>query len=402
MKFDICVIGAGIVGLATAYQFMKLKQGARIAVVEKENQVAAHQTGHNSGVIHSGIYYKPGSLRALNCKRGYDLLLPFCEEHNIEYDICGKVIVATQKSERPVLDKILTHGKANGLEGIKIISAEETKEKEPYVNAVASIWVPQSGIIDYKDICYKYKELLKNEGHEIYLGQAVQKIELGKEEVNVITTKSEIKCDLVINCAGLYSDTVAKMTMPDIDLKILPFRGEYYELSEERTYLVNNLIYPVPNPHFPFLGVHYTRMIKGGIEAGPNAVLAFRREGYSRWDLDFKELGDILSYKGFHRIAWKYWQQGLGELYRSFSKRAFVNALKHLIPEVGMDDLKRGGSGVRAMACSPDGELVDDFIFLEKKRVINVCNAPSPAATASLAIGETIAHKSIKHLNDLI
>lgn len=401
MKFDVCIIGAGIVGLASAYQLMELQPGISIAVIEKEAEVAMHQTGHNSGVIHSGVYYKPGSLRALNCKRGYDMLLPFCEKYNIQYEICGKVIVATQEEDRPVLDRILKHGQANGLTGIKIISAEETKEKEPYVNAVASIWVPQSGIIHYRDVAKKYEELLSANGHTLYLGHKVLNVIDEPDTVSVVTDKNEISCNLVINCAGLYSDVVAKMTMPDIDLKILPFRGEYYELKKEKEYLVNNLIYPVPNPHFPFLGVHYTRMIKGGIEAGPNAVLAFRREGYSRWDFNYKELSDAISYKGFHRIAWKYWPQGLGEMYRSFSKRAFVNALKHLIPEVGMNDLERGGSGVRAMACGPDGELVDDFIFLEKKRVINVCNAPSPAATASLAVGETIAHKSIKHLNEL-
>lgn len=401
MKFDVCIIGAGIVGLASAYQLMNLKKDLKIAIIDKEPEVAMHQTGHNSGVIHSGVYYKPGSLRALNCRRGYGMLLPFCEEHGIDYDICGKVIVATKEDDRPVLDRILKHGLANGLEGIKIINAEQTKEIEPYVNAVASIWVPQAGIIDYKDVAKKYETLLRSNGQTFYLGQSVVGVKDGENEVVVITSKEEIKCKLAINCAGLYSDVIAKMTMPDIDLKILPFRGEYYELVKERTYLVNNLIYPVPNPHFPFLGVHYTRMIKGGIEAGPNAVLAFKREGYSRWDFDFKELSDALSYKGFHRIAWKYWPQGLDELYRSFSKKAFVKALRHLIPEVGMDDLHRGGSGVRAMACRSDGELADDFIFLEKRRVINVCNAPSPAATASLSVGETIAQKSIKHLNEL-
>jgi len=402
METDVCIIGAGIVGLATAYQLGEQQPGLRIALVEKESSVAQPESGPHSGVIHSGIYYRPGSLRALNCRRGYELLLPFCEQHDIPYEICGKVIVATSEAERPALDKILSHGQANGLEGIRRISREETLEIEPHVNAVESIWAPQAGIVDYKDVAHKYEELILSKGQNILLGHRVEDIQVNNDEVVVITGQQEIKARLVISCAGLYADHVAKMSGAELKAKILPFRGEYYELAEDKQQLVNNLIYPVPNPHFPFLGVHYTRMIKGGIEAGPNAVLAFSREGYSRWDVHWKELAEIFGYSGFRKLAFKYWRQGLDELYRSYSKRAFVRALQHLIPEVGINDLKRGGAGVRAMACGPDGELIDDFLILEQKRVINVCNAPSPAATSSLAIGETIAQKALVHIEDYI
>ncbi len=402
MEADVCIIGAGIVGLATAYQLLEKQNDIRVIILDKELEVAQHQTGHNSGVIHSGIYYKPGSLKALNCRRGYELLLPFCEQNDIPNEICGKVIVATKEEEKPALDKILKHGLANGLEGIRKISKDETLEIEPHVNAIESIWVPQAGIINYKSVANAYKKNILDKGQNILLGHKVIDIKSNQGEVIVVTNNKEIRAKLVINCAGLYSDKIAKMTMPDNKIKILPFRGEYYELAEEKQNLVNNLIYPVPNPNFPFLGVHYTRMIEGGIEAGPNAVLAFSREGYSRWDFNLKELTEVLSYSGFHRLAYKYWRQGLDELYRSYSKKAFVSALQHLIPEVGMDDLKRGGSGVRAMACAPDGELVDDYVILEQKRMINVCNAPSPAATSSLAIGETITEKAIKHIHEYI
>ncbi len=401
-SFDITIIGAGIVGLATAWQISKKQPGLRVAVVEKEPQPAAHQTGHNSGVIHSGIYYKPGGSKAQNCRRGYRYLLEFAQEHGIPLEICGKVIVATRDWELPQLDKIFERGQANGLDGIKIISPEECREIEPHVRAVRAIRVPQSGIIDYGAVTRKYLELAQQVNTTAFFGQAVQHIDIRTEGAFVHTPDHEIQSKLVINCAGLYSDKVAEMTMPEVDLQIIPFRGEYYELVPERQHLVNHLIYPVPNPHFPFLGVHYTRMIHGGIEAGPNAVLAFRREGYSRWDIDWRELSETLRYPGFRRIAQKHWRYGLNELYRSYSKSAFVRALQHLIPEVGEKDLQRGGAGVRAMAATPDGELVDDFLFLRGKRVINVCNAPSPAATASLSIGETVAEMGIEALNETI
>ncbi len=402
MEVDICIIGAGIVGLAAAYQLSELQPDMRIAVIDKETSVARHQTGHNSGVIHSGIYYKPGSLKALNCRRGYHLLLDFCRQHDIPYEITGKVIVATRNEELPALNKILTHGLANGLEGIRQISRAETHEIEPHVEAVSSIFVPQSGIVDYGEVARKYEALIRARGHHMLLGHKVLGITVMDNEAIVQTNQQDVKAGLVIGCAGLYSDRIAKMTMPDFKIKIVPFRGEYYELTPDKHHLVNNLIYPVPNPNFPFLGVHYTRMIKGGIEAGPNAVLAFSREGYSRWDINWRELAETLAYRGFQKLALKYWRQGLDELYRSYSKRAFVTALQHLIPEVGMNDLQRGGAGVRAMALGPEGELIDDYLILERKRVINICNAPSPAATSSLSIGLTIAEKAQQHIKEYI
>jgi len=395
---DITIVGAGIVGLATAYHLSQLRPDLKVAVVEKETTPAAHQTGHNSGVIHSGIYYTPGGSKALNCRRGYHYLLEFAQEHDIPHEVCGKVIVATREWELQSLEHIHKTGQANGLDGIRVISGEECREIEPHVQALRAIWVPQSGIIDYAAVARKYLELATALNTTPYFDQAVESIDCRKDWVYVTTEKTILQSRLLINCAGLYSDKIARMTMPEIDLQIIPFRGEYYELVPERQHLVNNLIYPVPNPNFPFLGVHYTRMIHGGIEAGPNAVLAFSREGYSRWDVDIPELIETLSYRGFQRIALQYWRDGLNELYRSFSKAAFVRALQHLIPEVGEADLKRGGAGVRAMAADPQGNLIDDFLFLERDHVINVCNAPSPAATASLAIGETVAHKALGKL----
>lgn len=392
-QFDIVIIGAGIVGLATAYKLSKKYPQKKIAVLEKEAVVAQHQSSHNSGVIHSGIYYQPGSLRATNCKKGYQLLLEFCEQYEIPYEICGKVIVATNESERPTLEKILQKGIKNGLEGIRKISAEETKEYEPHVQAVESIFVPQAGIIDYLDVAKKYADLFQEAGHQLFCNQKVVRTEVRRDEIILETETDTFKAKQLINCAGLYSDKVARQNTNDVPLQILPFRGEYYELKPEKQYLVKNLIYPVPNVNFPFLGVHFTRMIKGGIEAGPNAVLAYRREGYTNKQFNGKELWETLSYSGFHKIAWKYWRDGLMELRRSYSKRLFVNALQKLIPEITMDDVVPGRAGVRAMACYPDGELADDYIFADKGQVVNVLNAPSPAATSSLAIGETVAAK---------
>ncbi len=396
-SFDIAIIGAGIVGLAAAFKILKKAPSIRICVIEKEREVALHQSSHNSGVIHSGIYYKPGSQKALNCRQGYLELLEFVDKYQIPHDICGKVIVATREQERPLLHNILKRGIKNGLEGIKLIDREELKEKEPYVNGLEAIWVPQSGIIDYKDVALKYAELITKAGGSIFTNNKVQSIKTQAGEAIITTNQQELRASLAINCAGLYADKIGHMVQADEPLKILPFRGEYYELIEEKEYFVNNLIYPVPNPNFPFLGVHYTRMIKGGIEAGPNAVLAFKQEGYSRWDFNANELFETLVYPGFRKIASKYRKTGLDEMHRSFSKRAFVKALQHLIPEVEEKDLKRGRSGVRAQAVKKDGNLVDDFYITQTPNVINVWNAPSPAATASLAIGGTIAEKALKY-----
>ena len=398
MKFNITIIGAGIVGLATAYKLLKQNPKLTICIVEKENKIAQHQTGHNSGVIHSGIYYKPNSLKAINCQKGYKELLDFCDDYGIKYDLCGKVIVATKESERQSLHNIYVRGVENGLAGIKKISPQAVKEIEPYVHCVEGIWVPQTGIIDYKDVSAKYLELIQSMGGVIYLSEKVLNIKTTPQTTLVITNKQEISTKVVVNCCGLYSDKVAKLTNKATDLQIIPFRGEYYELVKEKEYLVKNLIYPVPNPDFPFLGVHYTRMIHGGIEAGPNAVLAFRREGYSRWDINIKELYETLTFSGFHKVASKYWDEGWSEMKRSYSKKLFVKALQGLIPDIQASDVVRSGAGVRAQACDGQGNLLDDFSIIENDNVINVCNAPSPAATSSLAIGNSIASMVIKKL----
>lgn len=402
MEFDVTIIGAGIVGLATAFQLSEKQPKLKICIIDKEKQVATHQTGHNSGVIHSGIYYKPGGSKALNCKKGYGMLLDFCEKHGVRYELCGKVIVATREEERPLLDNIYQRGLQNGLQGIQKIGPEVVKEKEPYVRAVEGIWVPQSGIINYKEVAEKYLELIQQRGAEIKLGEKLQGIQHSNGHLVVETQKSTIHTKMLVSCAGLYADKVAKMAGLDPGVKIVPFRGEYYELVKEKEYFVNNLIYPVPNPNFPFLGVHYTRMITGGIEAGPNAVLAFKREGYSRWNFQADEFFETLTYRGFQKVAAKFWKTGMGELHRSYSKRAFVKALQHLIPDVGFDDLKRGNAGVRAQAIAPDGSLVDDFLILEHQRMVHVCNAPSPAATSSLAIGEHVAEKVLKQIGTTV
>jgi len=380
------------VGLSTAYHAMLRNPNLKVALLEKENAISKHQTGRNSGVIHSGIYYKPGSQKALNCKKGYDELINFCNINEIKYDLCGKIIVATSKEELPSLTKIYNNGLLNGLDGIKKINSNEILEIEPHCVGIKGIYVPQTGIIDYKNVSMKYAELFLKFGGEIYLNEKVVKVSyLEKENKSLIKTeKNEYFSNKIVNCSGLYSDKVAKMINKSFDIQILPFRGEYYNLKKEKEYLVKNLIYPVPNPNFPFLGVHFTRMINGGIEAGPNAVLAYAREGYSNRTINLSELIEILTHSGFQKIAKKYWRDGMQELYRSYSKNAFTSALQKLIPEIHRDDLYRGNSGVRAQACDKSGTLHDDFIIFEHKNTINVCNAPSPAATSSFSIGESI------------
>ena len=396
MKTDFIIIGAGIVGLSTAYHLKKQNPALKVIVLEKEINIALHQTGHNSGVIHSGIYYKPGSLKAINCKKGYDQLIQFCNENEIKYDLCGKIIVATEKEELPIMSSIYDRGIDNGLLGIKKLSTEEIKEIEPHCVGIEGIWVPQTGIIDYKEVSQKYVDLFFELGGEIYFEQKVQEIVSNDIGSIIQTVNSKFESKFVINCAGLYSDKVAKMTRKDSDVQILPFRGEYYTIKKDKEYLVNNLIYPVPNPNFPFLGVHFTRMIRGGVEAGPNAVLAFAREGYTNKQINFKELFETLGHSGFQKVAMKYWKDGLYEMYRSYSKTAFTKALQRLIPEINKEDLEIGNAGVRAQACDSKGNLSDDFLIFEDKNIINVCNAPSPAATASLAIGENIASLALK------
>ena len=393
---DVIVIGGGIVGLATALKLKQTNPALSIILLEKENELAKHQTGNNSGVIHSGLYYKPGSLKAINCIKGYHLLIDFCKEQSIPFELCGKVVVATDESELPLLENLFVRGEQNGLKNLKRLSREHLKEIEPHVNGIKGIFVPQTGIVDYKLVAQKYGELLTHAGAEIKLNEKVISIATNASQTTVVTESNSYTTKLVINCAGLYSDKVTAMTREKVNFKIIPFRGEYFKLRKEKEYLVKNLIYPVPDPNFPFLGVHFTRMAKGGVEAGPNAVLAFKREGYKKSDINLSELAETLAWPGFQKVAAKYWRTGFGEMYRSFSKAAFTKALQKLLPEIKEEDLIEGGAGVRAQACDRDGGLVDDFLIIEEANVINVCNAPSPAATSSLSIGETVSELALK------
>ena len=391
MQADIAIVGGGIVGLATAYYLTQKFEDKKIVVLEKESELAFHQTGNNSGVIHSGLYYKPGSLKAKNCIEGYNMLIDFCNENKIPYDLCGKLVVATDKSELGRLRDLYDRGRENGLEGLELLDKEQIKEIEPHLACIQGIRVPQTGIIDYKVVCNKLAEKIELSGGDIHLNTLVRSIDDSGEEVQIVTNKSFVECKMVINCAGLYSDKVASMHLGNIDTKIIPFRGEYYELTTEAEHLVKHLIYPVPDPAFPFLGVHFTRMISGGIEAGPNAVFAFKKEGYKRTDFDFKEFFASLLWPGFQKVMLKYWKTGLGEMYRSFNKKAFTKALQRLVPEIKEEHLVESPAGVRAQACDRTGGLLDDFKLITEKRAIHVINAPSPAATSSLSIGKTIA-----------
>ena len=394
---DIVIIGGGIVGLATGVKILQSRPDLKIAILEKENELAKHQTANNSGVIHSGLYYKPGSLKAINCINGYNELIKFCSEENIPFEITGKVVVATRKEQLQILDTLLERGLQNGLIGTRKISLEELKVYEPHCAGVGAIHVPQTGIVDYLKVALAYGEKIKDLGGEIFTEHKVLKIEQKDSLNHIETSQSSFKAKLVINCAGLYSDKVARLSDQSIDdVKIIPFRGEYYKIKPEREYLVKNLIYPVPDPNFPFLGVHFTRMKKGGVEAGPNAVLAFKREGYKKSQINLVELAETLTWPGFLKVAGKYWKTGIGEFYRSFSKSAFTRALQELIPEITESDLIEGGSGVRAQACDRTGGLLDDFEIRESKFAINILNAPSPAATRSLSIGNSVSDMVLK------
>ncbi len=391
--YDVIIAGAGIVGLASGLKILEQKPGTRLLILEKENGIAKHQTGHNSGVIHSGIYYKPGSLKAKNCIQGYNLLLEFCKKENVPFEICGKVIVAVNDAEIPRLEAIYERGIANGLKGIRLVTTDELKEFEPHASGVKAIHVPQTGIISYKTVAAKFAEIITGSGGEIRLNEKIVNASANTGGLNDISTQNRsFTTKVFINCCGLQSDTVAKLSEENLDTRIIPFRGEYYKIKPEKRYFVKNIIYPVPDPSLPFLGVHYTRMIEtGDIEAGPNAVLAFKKEGYTKTSFSFGDTARTFGWGGFYKVASKYFKTGMGEYHRSLSKHAFVKALQKLLPEITEDDLIPGGSGVRAQAVDRQGKLVDDFLIHQTGNIINVLNAPSPAATSSLAIGETIA-----------
>ncbi len=391
MKYDAIIVGGGLVGLSTAYHYQLKNPQAKVLVLEKETTVAQHQSGHNSGVIHSGIYYKPGSLKAKNCIEGYTSIIEFAEKYGIQYDLCGKIIVATNEKELPLLDTIYNRGLENGLQNLQYLSREAFREIEPYCEGVRAIKVPQTGIIDYPAVAEKLKNLFLEMGGNIFFNEEVIKIIEHSEGIIIQTKNTEFKALKVISCAGLYADKLSKLTNPENDFIIVPFRGEYFKLKQEKKNLVKNLIYPVPDPNFPFLGVHFTRMIDGNVEAGPNAVLAFKREGYQFSDFNFSETLETFTYPGFWKIAAKYGKTGLGEIYRSLSKKAFTKALQKLMPEIQEDDLVPGGAGVRAQALSKNGQLIDDFDLLKKGNIIHVRNAPSPAATSCLSIGKKVS-----------
>jgi (S)-2-hydroxyglutarate dehydrogenase len=397
--YDIVIIGGGIVGLATGLKLKEKKPDLKIAILEKENKIALHQTGNNSGVIHAGVYYKPGSLKAINCRRGYQMLIDFCRKENVKYELCGKLIVAVTREEIPRLDALYERSIQNGLTAIKRIGREEIKDYEPHATGLAAIHVPYTGIIDYTEVSEKYAEIFTGRfDGRIFTGTRVTGFLKKDNTFRVQTDQDEFETRFIVNAAGLYSDKIAEMAGHRIDTRIIPFRGEYMMLKEDRIHLVKNLIYPVPNPDFPFLGVHFTRLIHGGIEAGPNAVWAFKREGYTRSSFNFREFSESLAWPGFRKVMAKYWKMGLGEYYRSFSKNALAKALQMLVPEVQKDDLVPAGAGVRAQACNRSGGLVDDFLIIDGPGILNILNSPSPAATSSLSIGDTVSDKVINSL----
>jgi len=398
MPNNVLVIGGGILGLSTAFQILQSNPSIRLVLIEKEKAIALHQTGHNSGVIHSGLYYKPGSLKAINCRNGREQLLAFCEREQVPYEICGKIVVATTQEELPRLEELYRRGLANGLLGLRYVSQGEIPDIEPHCQGIRGLFVPQAGIVDYTAVSKKYAEKLTAMGAELVLGERVLKILHQRNRIEVIGESRTFQAKKVVACAGLQSDRVARMTERNLPIRILPFRGEYYKLAENAPKLVNHLIYPVPDPAFPFLGVHFTRMINGGIECGPNAVFAFGREAYQKTGFNMRDTWESLFWPGFHRVAAKHWHTGVGEYQRSFSKHAFVKALQKLIPEIQPEYLEVGNTGIRAQACDREGYLLDDFDIRVNRNIIHVCNAPSPAATASLSIGKFIAEKVISQL----
>ena len=395
---DVIVIGGGIVGLATAYKLLEQKPELKLRILEKEKSIGLHQSGHNSGVIHSGIYYKPGSMKAKNCRRGVEELLLFCDKFNVQYDLCGKVIVAVNLEEVNRLDALYKRGLENGISNIRIVDSQELKDLEPHATGIKAIHVPSTGIINYTSVVDELAKQIIKRGGEIKTKATVKGFVRKAGECIVNTQMCDYPTELVINCAGLYSDKIAQLAGENSSISIIPFRGEYYMLKPESRHLVNSLIYPVPDPRFPFLGVHFTRRIDGSVEAGPNAVLATAREGYRRRDFSFQETWELLTNPGVWKIGRNYWKTGMGEYTRSLFKPLFVKALQHLVPAIQGSDLVPGGSGVRAQAMDETGKLLDDFCIVQSERFIHVLNAPSPAATASFAIGSTIADQAFQNV----
>jgi L-2-hydroxyglutarate oxidase LhgO len=398
MNHDVIVVGGGIVGLATAYRLLESQPGLKILLLEKESKLAAHQTGNNSGVLHAGLYYKPGSEKARCAVQGLQQMLAFCREHGIAHDQCGKIVVATEQNELERLETLWTRGNANGLQGLRKLNQSQIKEIEPHAAGIAAIHVPQEGIVDYPAVCEKLGELIRKRGGEIKLNTRVTRIVSRGTEITVETTAGAFQTKQVVACGGLHADRLVKMSGQKPAAKIVPFRGEYYVIKRERQHLVRNLIYPVPDPKFPFLGVHFTRLIHGGIEAGPNAVLAFAREGYKWTDFNLRDFAGSITFPGLWKFLAKYPSLCVYEIRRSLSRAEFTRSLQKLVPEITADDIEPGGAGVRAQAMLPQGTLIEDFHFEEAPGVVHVINAPSPAATASLAIGTKISEKVLNRL----
>jgi L-2-hydroxyglutarate oxidase len=391
VTYDVAVVGGGIVGCATALALSRAHPGLKLVLLEKEGRLAAHQTGHNSGVIHAGLYYRPGSLKAQNCTAGREALYALCAEHHIPCERCGKVVVAVDERELPALDELERRGRANGLTGLERLDAAQVRRREPHAAGLAGLFVPQTGIVDYTRVTETLADLVRRHGGVIRLGTEVRAVRRAADGLTLFTSVGEVRTRFLVNCAGLHCDRVARACGVDPGVRIVPFRGEYYLVRAERRDLVRHLLYPVPDPTLPFLGVHFTRMIDGTLEAGPNAVLAWKREGYRWHDISVADLADTLAFPGFWRLAGRFWRVGLAEYRRSFSRRAFVTSLQRLVPAVAAADVTRGGAGVRAQAVDRDGRLVDDFRIVTGERMVHVLNAPSPAATAALSIGQTIA-----------
>ncbi|SMB32278.1 L-2-hydroxyglutarate oxidase LhgO [Serratia proteamaculans] len=394
---DVIIIGAGLVGLGVANALQEANPSLRILILEKESGPAAHQSGHNSNVVHSGIYYAPGSLKARLAKLGNQSMFAFCREHDLYHDQCGKVIVATQLKELDLLENIYQRGLQNGL-AVSRLSQAQLREREPHVNGLEALLVPDAGIVNYSQVAAKLAEIIGQRGGEVHYGQQVEGISESSDDVSVRTQHAQYQAKWLVNCAGLFSDRIAVLAGYQTGMKIVPFRGEYYVLNDEKNYLVNHLIYPVPNPDFPFLGVHFTRMYNGKRDVGPNAVLAFKREGYRKCDFSLRDLSEVLGYRGFWKIAGNYLGEGLAEVRRSLSRQRFTENARRLIPELQPEDIQPGPAGVRAQALTADGKLVDDFHFVKGRRSLHVCNAPSPAATASLEIGREIVRQHLSSL----